>query len=202
MDVDFSVELGADDPTLDLPWEAPGTPLRYYDVRTEPDQLRFIDEAEKYRELHDFLAAINSRSSIFETAKCDAWAEDELSEAEDIYDAACKFASYVDLVLSAEHSGRTDFQAHEKLASRIVELLSRAPQISSSAEFIIRRCYFHEGGKAESGFYITFFLSGYAGDEEDARRRWGIALNVVQNALLQISAELRRPLPPDRNPSN
>ena len=202
MDADFSVELAADDPTLDLPWEAPGTPLQHYDLKSDPGQLRFIDEAEKYPELHDFLATLNSKSSIFETAKCDVWTDEELSEAEDIYEAECKFASYVDLVLSSGDRRRTDFSAHERLAARLVELLSRAPQISAAAEFTIRRCYFHGGENAESGFYVTFFLSGYGVDEADARKRWGIALNLVQNALLQLSAELRRPMPQDQNPSN
>jgi hypothetical protein len=192
MDADFSVELGAEDPILDFPWEAPGTALRYYDVKAAPDQLRFIDEAEKYHELRDFLASVNSPTSMFETAKCDVWTDDDLTEIEDIYDAQLKFVSYVDLVFAGQDSNRTNFDAHERGVRRLVELLGRAPQISSAAEFIIRRCYFHQGSTEESGFYITFYLSGYGADEGDARRHWGIGLNVVKNALLQISAEIRR----------
>jgi hypothetical protein len=192
MDADFSVELGAEDPTLDFPWEAPGTPLRFFDIKSEPDLLRFIDEAERYRELRDFLAAINSQSSMFQTAKCDVWAVEELDPSEDIYEGSQKLASYVDLVLSTPSLSRADFPAHEKLAKRIVELLGKAPEMSAAAEFIIRRCYFREEAATESGFYITFYLSGFGEDEAEARQRWGIALKVVQNALLQISLETRR----------
>ena len=192
MDADFSVELGADDPTLDFPWEAPGTPLRFFDIKAEPDLLRFIDEAEQYRELRDFLLAINSQSSMFQTAKCDVWTVEELDPSEDIYDGSQKMASYVDLVLTASDGPRADFAAHEKLVRRIVELLGKAPELSAAAEFIIRRCYFRDEAATDSGFYITFFLSGYGADEAEARQRWGIALKVVQNALLQISLEIRR----------
>jgi hypothetical protein len=192
MDADFSVELGADDPTLDFPWEAPGTPLRFFDIKSEPELLRFIDEAERYRELHDFLPAINSQSSMFQTAKCDVWTVEELDPSEDIYEGSQKLASYVDLISTTPNLPRIDFPAHERLAKRIVELLGKAPDMSAAAEFFIRRCYFREEAGTESGFYITFYLSGYGGDEAEARQRWGIALKVVQNALLQISLETRR----------
>ena len=192
MDADFSVELGADDPTLEFPWEAEGTPLRYVDVKNNPDQLRFVDEAEKYHELHTFLAAMNSATSMLVSAKCDVWADSEIQEAEEIYEAETKFVSYVDLVYTADSGRRADFLSHEHLVRRTVELLGRAPQITSAAEFIVRRCYFCGGDDVESGFYVTFYLTGYGADEDEARQRWGIGLNVVQNALLQVSAEFRR----------
>ncbi len=192
MDADFSVELGADDSTLDFPWEAPGTAFRYFDIKAEPEQLRFVDEAEKYRELHDFLSALNSPASVFETAKCDVWSDDEISEAEEIFDGSTKFASYVDLVLSRTDPCRTDFAAHERIARRVAQLLGKAPEIPAQAEFIIRRCYFRGIDEPVSGFYITFYLAGYGSDEADARGQWGISLLLVQNALLQVSAELRR----------
>jgi hypothetical protein len=192
MDADFSVELGADDPSLEFPWEDAETALRHFDVRNNPEQVRFVDEAEQYRELHDFLVALNSKTSIFETAKCDVWTDDELLPAEDIYDGALKFASYIDLVFTGATKQRTNFAHHERLARRIVELLGKAPEMSAQAEFSIRRCYFCDQPEAEDGFYLTFYLFGYGADEVEARKRWGIALNLVQNVLLQVSAESGR----------
>ena len=189
MDADFSVELGADDPTLEFPWEDAGTALRHFDIRKHPEQIRFVDEAEHYRELHDFLVAINAGVSQFESAKCDVWTDDELSAAEDVYDGTLKFASYVDLIFCSASGHRGSFPTHEKLARRIAELLGKAPEMSAQAEFIIRRCYFRDEPAAPDGFYYTFYLSGYGSDEAEARSRWGIALNLVQNALLQVSAE-------------
>lgn len=191
MDADFSVELGADDPTLEFPWEDAGTALRHFDIKNNPEQIRFVDEAEQYRELHDFLVAINSKTSKFESAKCDVWTDEELSPSEDIYDGTLKFASYIDLLFTSETGQRTNFVSHQKIARRIAELLSKAPEMSAQAEFIIRRCYFRDEPEPQDGFYITFYLSGYGADEAEARSRWGIALNLVQNALLQVSAESR-----------
>jgi hypothetical protein len=192
MDADFSVELGTDDPSLEFPWEDAETALRHFDIRNNPEQVRFVDEAEQYRELHDFLVALNSKSSIFESAKCDVWTDDELSPAEDIYDGALKFASYIDLVFTGATKQRTNFAQHERLARRIVELLGKAPEMPAQAEFSIRRCYFCDQPEAEDGFYFTCYLFGYGADEAEARSRWGIALNLVQNVLLQVSAEFGR----------
>ncbi len=191
MDADFSVELGADDPVLDFPWEAPESPLRYYDLKRQPELIVSVHEAQEYPELQAFLTAVNSAASTLETAKCDVWWERELAEAEEIYEADLKLMSYVDLLFSDE-GARTSFQRHEAFARRMVELLGRAPQISSAAEFTIRRCYFGQTPEPISGFYVTFYLSGYGNDELEARRRWGIGLNVVQNVILQVSAEVHR----------
>jgi hypothetical protein len=39
---------------------------------------------------------------------------------------------------------------------------------------------------------VTFYLYGYGDEEAEARQRWAIALKVVENALLQLSASQRR----------
>lgn len=183
MDADWSVELGADDPTLAVPWQSDDGQIRYYDLRQRPDLLLYIDEASRYRELADFLTAVNSQNSRVQSAKCDAWFSRELNEAEDIYGATCKFCSYVDLFFVASPP-RSDFQHHEAFAKKITELLRRAPQISAAAEFIIRRAHFD----AVTGFYFTFELAGYGDDEDDARKRWRISLDLIANAILQLSA--------------
>ena len=66
--------------------------------------------------------------------------------------------------------------------------------------FMVRRCHYHPGTAGaevadtaqEDGFYLTFYLFGYGDDEDEARRRWGIALKISENALLQLSAMHRR----------
>jgi len=195
MQADFTVELGADDDRLELPWASPDGEPRYYDLKRRPELLLHISEAHHNRELAEFLTALNSAGSIFETAKCDTWLSNELSEEELIFGAAWKFGSYVDLVFT-EPGYRFSFEQHEQLADGAARLLQRAPDISAAAEFIVRRCFYHvgEGQPAEpdSGFCITFYLHGYGDDEDDSRRRWGIAMKVVENALLQLSGQRRR----------
>lgn len=186
MQADFAVELGADDEALELPWPAEGGP-QYYDLKRQPELLLNIEEARLIPELGEFLAAVNSPASILETAKCDAWFTTEMNLEDEIFGAACKFGAYVDL-LFADQPARFSFRAHEHWAKRITGLLKRVPEIPAAAEFLIRRCVYHEDIQTRDGFYITFYLFGYGDDEAQARQRWGISLKLVENAIRQLSA--------------
>ncbi|HYA95260.1 MAG TPA: hypothetical protein VEC95_03210 [Terriglobales bacterium] len=197
MDATVSVELGAEDAHLEVPWQAGD--VRYYDLKRHPELLLELPESHN-REMAEFLTAMNSTLSMLETAKCDTWLSDQMEAQEAIYGATWKFGSYVDLIFT-DPQPRTRFAAHESFGKRIARLLLRAPDIPSAAEFIVRRCYYaagaagaRPGGDAEAaeGFYLTFYLFGYGDDEDEARRRWGIALKMVENALLQLSAVHRR----------
>ncbi len=190
MQAEFTVELAAGDDCLEVPWASPDGALRYYDLRRRPELLLNIEEAHQNRELGEFLSAINSGWSVLETAKCDTWASSEMNEEEAVYGAAWKFGSYVDLIFT-EAAPRVEFEAHEDFAGRVTELLRRVPEIPAAAEFVVRRCTYHEPA-AREGFCVTFYLYGYGDDESDARRRWGIAMKVVENALLQLSAAQRK----------
>jgi hypothetical protein len=192
---DFAVELGADDETLEFPWAGAGG-LRYYDLKRQPELIVNIEEARHFPELGEFLAAVNSPAGILETAKCDAWSTPEMTVEDEIFAAACKFCSYVDLLFSAAPS-RFSFPEHELWAKRVVQLLKRVPEIPVSAEFLIRRCFYHQAGeiegaetqagKIQAGFYITFYLFGYGQDEVRGRQFWGIGLRLVGNAIRQAS---------------
>jgi hypothetical protein len=186
VEADFAVELGAEDETLELPWSAPDGP-RYYDLKRRPELLLEIEEAQRVPELGEFLAVVNSAASRFETVKCDAWTSTEISPEEAIFGAPCKFGSYVDLVFSAEPP-RFSFPAHEQGGKQLALLLKRVPEIPASAEFLIRRCSYHEDQGVRDGFYITFYLFGYGDDEDAARLRWAIGLKLVENAIRQWSA--------------
>ncbi len=199
MQADTSVELDADSDRLEVPWASPDGRARYYDLRRRPELLLNIEEARQNRALGEFLVAVNSPASILETAKCDAWVSDEISEEERVYGVPWKCGSYVDLIFS-EGGARLSLQRHQELAESASRLLRRAPEIPAAAEFIVRRCFYHEsaepcppsGASSQEGFYHTFYLYGYGEDQQDAQRRWGIALKVVENLLLQLSAAHRR----------
>ena len=193
MHAESSVELGREDPALELPWSSPDGAQRYYDLKRRPELLLEVQEAHDNRELAEFLVSTNSSISLFETAKCDTWLSNELSEEEMAYGAAWKFGSYVDLVFTAGEP-RFLLPEHEAFTERLVKLLARAPEISAAAEFIIRRCYYHVAGSgdSETGYCITFYLYGYGDDEDEARRRWNVGLKLVENALVQLSAQSRK----------
>ncbi len=129
-------------------------------------------------------------ASILETAKCDAWSSTEINPEEEIFGAAVKFGSYIDLLFTQE-SSRSSFEEHEQFAKRVTQLLKRVPEIPAAAELLIRRCFYHVEDEVQEGFYITFYLFGYGDEESQARQRWAIALKLVENAIRQASIEPR-----------
>jgi hypothetical protein len=187
VEADFSVELGLDDETLDMPWAAGEAEPRYYDLKHHPELLSHIAEADRVEELGAFLLAMNSAASPFETAKCDVWSSTEMKIEEAIFHAAYKFGSYVDLLFSGEQKPFS-FPHHEQFANRLTRLLRKAPEIPATAELLIRRCHYHGESEPRDGFYLTFYLFGFGQDETQARQRWAIALKLVENAIRQAAS--------------
>ena len=185
---EWSVELGADDPQLEIPWASEDGRLRFLDLKRQPELLLEIREACLYPELAEFLSWANSAESSLETAKCDAWSSDEIDDEEEIFGERSKFGSYVDLFFTPLER-RSRFAENERFAQEIAKLLRNAPEMACSAEFIVRRCIDHrEEGKSTDGYYITFYLRGYGEDELQARNRWAIALKMVQHAITQLGS--------------
>jgi hypothetical protein len=83
---------------------------------------------------------------------------------------------------------RLSLPAHEQFARKLVELLRRTPEIPSSVEVCVRRCYFGDEGGVREGFYCTLYVSGYGNDEPSARQNWAVGLKLVGNATVQLSA--------------
>jgi hypothetical protein len=194
MQADYSLELAAEDPALELPWESYDGLSGYVNLKLHADLLLSIPEAARYPELSVFLSRMNAPGFPLETAKCDAWFESELAPEEDVFGAACKFVSYVDLLFS-DDSRRFSLPAHERLAEDVSKLLKRAPEMAAATEFIVRHCHYHDladGVESDSrmGFCITAYVTGYGDSEEEARLRWAIALKLVQNALVQVEAQI------------
>ncbi len=112
-------------------------------------------------------------------------------DAEDeVFGAACKYESYIDLAPVAD-GPRYSFPEIEDLGRKIARLLQRAPESPAAADFVVRRCYYRGESQPDpgrEGFYLTFYLSGYGEQATQAQERWGIALQLVANALLQLSA--------------
>ena len=201
MDAEFSVEIGADAPALELPWSSSDGASRFLDLRSRPELLLEIGEAADNRALGEFLATINAPEGSLQTVKCDTWLSHEIGEGEKIFGAAMKYGSYIDLVFTSEEARRR-FEAHEKFGHALCALLAKAPSISVAAEFIVRRCYVHAAelaagklptqdapaGNSEDAYCVSFYLTGYGDEEDEARQRWTIGLKLVENAILQLAA--------------
>lgn len=188
MQADYTVELGADDPALEMPWSAADGGCRYLNLKASPELVLNLPEATKYPELSAFLTRINAPGFPLETAKCDAWFTRELSPEDEIFGASCKFVSYVDLLFTGEED-RASFERHESFTQELCRLLERAPEMAACAEFVVRHCHYHAEGGSDSvtGFCVTAYISGYGDSEEEASKRWMIALKLLQHAVVQIA---------------
>jgi len=186
---DYAVELGRDDPALELPWRSDNGSAVYYDLKSHPEMVGQIPEAAGFPELSAFLTRINARGFPLQTAKCDAWHTRELSAEDEDFGASTKFVSYVDMVFTGDEP-RVSLAKHEAFAKTLCELLKRAPEMAASAELVIRRCYFHaidDPEKSADGFAFTVYVSGFGEDEAECRKRWSIALTLLQHALVQVA---------------
>jgi hypothetical protein len=193
MHVESSVELGRDDPALEIPWASEDNASCYYDLRNDPALIDNLQEVKDCAELREFLLRVNSPTFPLQTAKSDVWITNELSPEEEVFAAQQKFASYVDLIF-ADHAARCSLEGHEDLIRKLSELLKRAPDIPATTEFVLRRCYYHcsaeetaEIGADYSGFCITVYASGFGDSRDEAQQRWAIALKLLQHALVQTS---------------
>src|SRR5215469_14772548 len=189
MQVDYAIELGREDETLEFPWAASDESSRYHDLKRNQRKIAEIEEAARFLELREFLILMNGTTSPLETAKCDAWSSDEIHPEEEIFGERWKFGSYVDLLFT-ETSARYSFDCYEDLLKRWVVLLQRPPEMPASAEFLLRRCFCHEGEEVRDGFYVTFYLFGFGSGEAKARQQWASALKLAANAFAEVSAEL------------
>ena len=201
MEAEFSVELGPDAPALELPWASEGGRQRFFDLRARPELLLEIREAAGNRGLGEFLTSVNASGGPLQTVKCDTWFSSEISEDEKVYGTSLKFGSYVDLVFTSGEA-RRQLARHEKFGQNLCALLGKAPPISVAAELVVRRCYVHSAALAagklpdpdavatdsEDAYCITFYLTGYGDEEDEARQRWTIGLKLVENAILQLAA--------------
>lgn len=190
MDADWSVELGHDDPSLEFPWSSPNGTQGFVDLTQRLEAVDEIPEAAQYPELARFLLELNGKFSPWLTAKCDVWIENELGEAEGIYDAKLKMCSYIDLIRSNE-SECFSFEQHEQWVKSASAILSNIGPHPIACELIVRRCWYRANSSSDDGpipgFYITLYLFGYGNDEAQARARWRGGLTRVSGVLITLA---------------
>lgn len=198
MQIDFSVELGKDDPVLEIPWKSEDGSLYYVNLKSAPERISELPEMAQFPELKPFLLILNARDTPLLTAKCDAWFSRDLLPEEDIFNADCKLICYVDLIFVSQES-RCSFNFHEQYAKEACAVLQNHPAEDCSTELVIRRCQYTSpalreeeatgerslAAHAESGFCFTVYVSGFGNDELEARKRWAKGLQILQDVLVQ-----------------
>jgi hypothetical protein len=196
MEASYSVELGADDAVLELPWSDPDGLVHFVDTAADPELVASITEAQQHPELLDFLMRANAEHSGFASAKCDVWNSEELEYEDVIFNATTKLGGYVDLVFSDER--RHSFEAHEAFAREFAKRVRMEDDIAATAELIVRRLYETSTSATvrrsresameltptdPDAFYFTLYVFGFGKQEADARGQWAHALKIVGDAL-------------------
>lgn len=184
MDAEFSVELGADDPTLAVPWRSPNGEIEYVDLRKHPEAIDRLEEMRAFPELGEFLRRLNAAESAYQTAKCDAWFDSLMDVDDDPYEEGMKCGSYVDVFFAGARR-LADFAEHERWAREVVRRVRGAEDLQARAEIAVRRAWFEDENPGE-GFYWTIYVFGYGEGVEDARGVWVEAIRQVQDALLSM----------------
>jgi hypothetical protein len=183
MQADFSLELGRDDPALEMPWSSDDPQVRYYDLRNHPELVCQIPEVIAHPDLGHFLAGINAAGSLLATAKCDAWSCREVAPEEEIF-GGCKFVSYIDLVF-VNGLDRCSLEKHTAFAKELCRLLTRIPEIPATVELVIRHCYYHQ----------EKLVDGHEAMQKDTRPGRSVAdhgMNPFQNTAVSQDGEEAR----------
>lgn len=179
----WSVECGADDPVLVVPWSDAGG-LHFVDLRENPYDLDQVAEAEQHPALMQALRALNApRSPVF-TAKCDAWAMDaeeleslqlelDLNSAE----APCGFVSYIDLIWR-DRPLFVSFHQQEQRLHRLARLLDPLDHPFALAEAVLRPALVDLTGPQE-GFAVTLYVKALGTDAPHAYEHWTKTLEAV-----------------------
>lgn len=188
MDADWSVELGTDDPALELPWASPDGSQQYIDLLLHPEAINQIPEAERYPPLRKLLIALNANKSSWRTAKCDVWLDDEPGDTVGTEAGHRRVCSYVDII-RRDSAQRFSFTQHEAWVKEAAARLRSLGDNGIACELVVRRCYFHmdheRAADSEPGFCVTLYVVAHGSDETRAFAGWSQGLSLVSSVLIE-----------------
>ena len=192
MEADWDVEIGADAPSIAVPWEG------FVDLRIDPvAAAHLISEAANYPALRHALVTLNSAESRVFTSKCDVWRlkseeidPDEFGARRE--NASFGFASYIDTLLVDPQNFRS-FEIHEILVRDITRELWTGALANGRVDLVIRPAI----ADSSSGCGITIYAAGCGPDEPAAHASWEAMLQAAVNATMKMTQ-----LPPARASSS
>jgi hypothetical protein len=192
MEADWSVELGADDPVIVVPWQPlpGGAAAGFVDLRARPESVREIEEARDLPALRFALESLNGSNSGLWTAKCDAWVRGgdgggseidpwEMEATED--EAKLAAGSYID-ILALDTEARGSFAIEERWIRRLAEESRHRALRCTRTDFVLRSAEIH----GVPGFGVTWFVEGCGRTPELAKRKWAEALGEVLRTVMRV----------------
>jgi hypothetical protein len=208
MHAEWSVECGADDPLIVVPWSDPSGDAAFVDLRVNPAAIDAIPEAESHPPLMQALRALNAARSPVFTAKCDAWemSKDEISQlhlelgisvvfddGEEEVDGHSTngeasmlvfgFASYIDCICR-ERALFASFPRHEHLLRGITRLAAQFDHPHAVLECVLRPAFLHLEAP-QQGYALSIYVKALDESPQRAWKKWSAA-------LADVTAILRR----------
>jgi hypothetical protein len=210
MHAEWSVECGAEDPVLVVPWTS-GAELSdvaasfaFVDLRTRPNAVDSIPEAEAHPPLLRTLRTLNAMRSPVFTAKCDAWEMDADEIAQSKLDLGIEnafeisgeagapvpvvpdalafgFASYVDCVVR-DRSLFASFPRHEHLLRGVTRLAAQPEHPHSVLECVLRPAFVHLEAPRQ-GYAFSIYVKSLGESPQRAWKSWAAALSDVTGLL-------------------
>ena len=182
MEADWSVEVGADLPTIVVPWEG------FVDLRRDLLLVSEIEEAVVTPELAQALIKLNQKTSPVFTSKSDLWFL--LAEEIDPFecDAAREEAKqgiscYIDII-ARNAQLFSSFQAHEVWVRSATQEMCQAKLRQARVEFVIRAA---EVDGCE-GYAVTLYVASCGATETTARGIFHTALETAVAITMKLAA--------------
>ena len=154
----------------------------HFDLHSEPGAIERIEAATLHTPLRSVLTNLNSSGSLFSTFGSKISEGDEKEAEEPFF-----FASRIDVIFLREDAN-LGAGPHKALAQRLADLLRKEAGDALRVELQLRQAEFR--GEIR-GYSLRISLQGKGKSAEQARRRWGLGLARVQQALLFAARELK-----------
>jgi hypothetical protein len=190
---EWTAECGTHDPFIEVPWHSEDGALRWVDLRTDPDALDEIREADDHPALLAALRTLNAARSPAFTSKCDVWVMDkeELSALRDelMLDdgvAEAGMACYIDLLWRERGVFASRHRAEQRM-HRIDRMARDLPFNLAKVECVLRHAVV-DLESVQEGYGITLYVKGCGVDELEAEERWGAALRGVARMVRGLDA--------------
>jgi hypothetical protein len=196
MEADWSVELGATDPVITVPWAACGEDepkCRFVDLRLYPHLVAEIEEAQGRAALRSALVLLNGVTSQLWTAKCDVWnrgpegGDDPFDPYEmdaEPGETAFGAGSYID-VLPRDLEMSQWFDGQERWLRTVTERLRGVPARAARVELVLRRAVVD----GIPGYGMTWFVEGCGETAQRAEQAWGGAFDLALAAIMDVPTE-------------
>jgi len=193
MEADWSVELGATDPVITVPWAACGEDepkCRFVDLRLYPHLVAEIEEARERTALRAGLVLLNGVTSQLWTAKCDVWTRGP-EGGDDPFDpyemdaepgeTAFGAGSYIDL-LPRDLEMSQCFDGQERWLRTVTERLRGVPARAARVELVLRRAVVD----GVPGYGMTWFVEGCGETAQHAEQAWGRVFDLALAAIVDV----------------